>query len=67
MKKLFLIFICILLTGCVNQNKDIIFSLEDKYYETSSYLDITSSELDKLIDNKESFAVFIYQPLLHNG
>lgn len=67
MKKLFLIFICILLTGCVNQNKDIIFSLEDKYYEKATYLDITSSELDKLIDNKESFAVFIYQPLCNTS
>lgn len=39
------------------------FSLEKKYYGNSEFKELTISEYDKLIEDKESFAIFIYQPL----
>ena len=38
------------------------FYLEDKYYQESGLVDINSNKLNELIESKESFAVFIYQP-----
>lgn len=38
------------------------FYLEDKYYGNSNFNTIETDDLNKLIDNKESFALFIYQP-----
>lgn len=62
MKKKIIILILIissfLLTGC---NKK--FSLNEKYYEKASFTEIEKEEYEKLIKNKESFAIFIYQPL----
>lgn len=61
MKK-FLIFICIfslLLVGCDNKT----FSLEEKYYSTSEFIELDTETLEKNVNDKESFAVFIYQPL----
>ncbi len=53
------IFITILI---INKNKKP-FYLEDNYYGVNSMTEINIDELNKLIDNKKSFAVFIYQPL----
>ena len=38
------------------------FYLEDKYYGNSEFTTIESNDLNKLMNNKESFALFIYQP-----
>ena len=38
------------------------FYLEDKYYGGSDFIEIKTSNLEKLIDDKESFALFVYQP-----
>ena len=38
------------------------FSLEDKYYGSSEFIEIGTSDLEKLMDDKESFALFVYQP-----
>ena len=62
MKKVVKIVFCILLfmvVGCKNK----IFSFEEKYYNEASLNEIQYEELNKLVDNKESFGVFIYQPL----
>ena len=62
MKKVVRIIFCILLcmvVGCKNK----IFSFEEKYYKEASLNEIQYEELNKLVDNKESFGVFIYQPL----
>ena len=62
MKKKIIVLILIissfLLVGCSNK-----FSLEKKYYEKSSYTEIDKDKFDELIKDKESFAIFIYQPL----
>lgn len=39
------------------------FKLNDKYYGSAKYLDLDKDKLDKLIKDKESFVVFVYQPL----
>lgn len=43
------------------------FYLEDKYYGKSSITQITIDELNKLIENKESFGIFINQPMCTNS
>ena len=66
MKKLilFLILSILLFTGC---NSEEPFYLEDKYYGSSDVIDLDSIYLEKLIKDKKSFAVFIYQPLCSNS
>lgn len=39
------------------------FSLEKKYYGSSEFKELSVDNYNKLIDDKESFAIFIYQPL----
>lgn len=38
------------------------FSFESKYYEKSEMIEISLDKLNTLIDEKESFGVFLYQP-----
>lgn len=54
----------LLLVGCNNNKK---FELEEKYYDDSEFIELSNKKLDKLIEYKESFAVFIYQPLCVNS
>lgn len=65
MKKILIIVILLLfiVTGCGKTEK---FYLEDKYYGINSEnesVDLTKDKLEDLIAKKESFALFIYQPL----
>jgi len=55
-------YICLLFVVCL-VGCDKTFYLEDKYYEKSSFVELDKEGLNELIDNKESFAVFVYQPL----
>lgn len=43
------------------------FELESKYYGKQAMTEITSEELSNLQDKKESFAVFVYQPMCSNS
>ena len=65
MKKIFsviiVIAICLLFTGCNDEQQK--FSLEEKYYEKSGFTELKIEDYNKLIEGKESFAIFIYQPL----
>lgn len=75
MKKKFIIsllLVLILIIGVVifiifhNNNNlkiDEPFYLEEKYYEKNDITEIKNDELNKLVDKKESFVVFVYQPL----
>jgi len=38
------------------------FNLEDKYYNSTELKEVTGEELTKLVEDKESFAVFYYSP-----
>ncbi len=59
MKKYIVIvlLLVIFVTGCKNDN----FSLEEKYYDTASLIEIDDSKFNELVDNKESFAILIYE------
>ena len=48
-----------LLAGC-NKNT---FKLEEKYYKDSTINELDIESYNKLIKDKETFAIFIYQPL----
>ena len=39
------------------------FDLEEKYYGENKIIEIEGPELEKLINEKESFAIFVYQPM----
>lgn len=59
MKKVLLVlFSCLLLTACNTKQ----FYLEDKYYENNELIEPTVEEVNKLFENKESFAAFVYTP-----
>ena len=53
------LLIILLCTACGNKT----FMLEEKYYGESKFVEIDNEDYDKLISDKESFAIFIYQPL----
>lgn len=64
---IFLIIVIISIIIIVERNlikktDDFMFYLEEKYYGTSVFNEITTNELNELIDNGESFAIFIHQP-----
>lgn len=59
---LFILVITITIILTTNKNEKS-FYLENNYYGTNSMTEIEVDELNKLIDNKESFAVFVYQPM----
>lgn len=52
---------CLLLVGC--NNKQDTFSLDKEYYQNNSFNELDKNTFDDLINNKKSFAIFIYQPL----
>lgn len=54
-----LIVSCLLLSGCGEET----FLLEEKYYRNNQVNEIDESGFQTLIEDKESFAMFIYQPL----
>ena len=56
--------ICFFLAGC---SKSGTFSLEKKYYKTNEFNELSIKKYNKLIKDKESFAIFIYQPLCTNS
>lgn len=55
---LMLIISSFLLTGCDKK-----FSLNENYYKKAEFTEIEKEEYEKLIKDKESFGMFIYQPL----
>lgn len=59
---LFILIVYTIVTLFINK-KEKTFYLEDNYYKLNNITEIKIDELNKLIDKKESFAVFIYQPM----
>ena len=74
MKRILLILLMVLLLfGCKKdqepeENKPKLpeikekFNLDSKYYNSTEMKDVTAEELNKMVDNKETFAVFYYSP-----
>lgn len=46
----------------IQKTSDFMFYLEEKYYGNSVFNEIDSNGLNNLINNKESFTIFIHQP-----
>lgn len=59
---LFCVVILILLSFSFGK-KEHSFFLEEKYYGKSDMTEVTLDELNHLIEEKESFALFVYQPM----
>lgn len=60
-----ILFVLIIITIVIllsNKGKNT-FYLEEKYYGANNMTEIKIDELNQLIEKKESFAVFIYQPM----
>lgn len=60
-----ILFIIVLIIGFLffRNNNLKPFFLEDKYYGDNAVNEIGIDEINKLIDNKDSFVVFVYQPM----
>lgn len=58
-KVLLLILVTIFLTGCNNRQ----ISLEDKYYHNNEIIEIDKDGYSNLVNSKENFVMFIYQPM----
>ena len=56
------ITILIVKRNFIYKTGNFIFYLEEKYYGDNNFLEIKNEELNELIDNKESFAIFIHKP-----
>ena len=55
--------IVIIKRNVIEKTKNVMFYLEDKYYGTSVFNEVTADGLSDLTEAKESFAIFIHQPL----
>ncbi len=56
-----LIAFVVLVVNLINKDKK--FYLEDKYYEEAKINEISKNKLESLINDKESFVIFVYQPM----
>ncbi len=60
--------ICIILVivviqrNLVEKTSNFMFYLEEKYYGNNTFIEIGADELEALVEQKESFAVFVHQP-----
>ena len=60
-----ILVICSLFISACNNN-NVMFKLENKYYDYNDevpFSKLDTNDLEKLIKNKENFALFVYQPL----
>jgi len=75
MKKILIIMAIVLLTiGCKKEEEKPTddkptlpeikepFKLDEKYYNSTEMKEVNAEELNKMIDNKETFAIFYYSP-----
>lgn len=58
-----LTLVIILLVILTNKKSSTTFYLENNYYGANNITEIKIDELNQLIDNKESFTVFVYQSM----
>ena len=58
-----IIVVAAIVVFLIFQNQSKIFSLESKYYNTGEKIEINTSKLEELINDKESFVVFVSQDM----
>ncbi len=62
-KNLKLIIILALIITCIACDKKIEpFDLKEEYYKESKMIDLEQEDLEKMLDDKESFVMYIYLP-----
>lgn len=59
---LFIFVIIVIERDLINKTSNVIFYLDDKYYKSNVSIEINNDELNTMINEKESFALFIHQP-----
>jgi len=59
LKLIICLVISVFIIGCGKN----VFSLEKQYYEGANLYELEYENLEKLVNDKESFGVFVYQPL----
>ena len=57
-----ILIVVIIERNFIQKTSDFMFYLEEKYYGDSIFNEIESNDLNNLINDKESFAIFIHQP-----
>jgi len=57
-----ILIVVIIERNFIQKTSDFMFYLEEKYYGDSVFNEIESNDLSNLINDKESFAIFIHQP-----
>lgn len=57
-----ILIVVIIERNFIQKTSDFMFYLEEKYYGDSVFNEIESNDLNILINDKESFAIFIHQP-----
>lgn len=57
-----ILIVVIIERNFIQKTSDFMFYLEEKYYGDSVFNEIESNDLNNLINDKESFAIFIHQP-----
>lgn len=56
------LIIVIIERNMINKTKDFVFYLGEKYYASGTFNEITAQEFKNLIENDESFLIFVHQP-----
>ena len=62
---LLLLLTVLLCVACKKEGKEIIiepFDLKDEYYQESKIIDLEQKDLEKMIEDDESFVMYIYLP-----
>ena len=63
MKRVKLLIVLCLMITCVACNKKVEpFDLKDEYYQESKMIDLEQKDLEKMIEDEESFVMYIYLP-----
>ena len=63
MKKVKLLILLCLMITCAACNKKIEpFDLKDEYYQESKMIDLEQKDLEQMIEDEESFVMYIYLP-----
>ncbi|MBQ8039276.1 MAG: hypothetical protein IJ274_05315 [Lachnospiraceae bacterium] len=57
------LIIVVIRTNLIVKTGNVLFYLEEKYYGKNTMIEIETGQLENLIDAKESFAVFVHEPM----
>lgn len=58
-----ILVVVVIRTNLIVKTGNVLFYLEEKYYGKNTMKEIRAEELEGLVEEKESFAVFVHEPL----